>query len=503
MMSLRITSFCVGMCLLANEGHASAIARLPRQCFVVIDSQRPAEVQQQWRETGFGRAWLSDPMKTFREHVEGDDDSSALWGSFGFEEADMASPVREFCSALIDTGDKSPARVSLVDLEEPTEAEQLAVRIGRRFLEAGATRHVVESGDTSVIAFHKGENVTAMAVRDTTIVCSDHQATVRHILASWDETDDKLVSQAAFRTIAERCEISLATKRPQVVWYAHPLTVVEVRQRQQPRANGEQRARRYGLDQVAGIGGVVRLGGEGFDAWHKMFISVPEPEPGVPQMFRLLNKPANLPPVLPQRWASIFTASWDMPRALRNCGRLFDDYYAEGIDGTFQDVLDDMKSEDGLGIDLEEELKQFKAGCTFVCSLSADGKTNEWAWVAKAGNANRVRQVVNALFDGDPDVKRGTLPTGDEYWEIQGSGSDAGIVFSIVHGHLVIASSVRHLATLSPANDEKLPAKYSALKSALGEAALKTASAHGFIRVKRAFGPDWGSLGEGQDDERS
>ena len=42
----------------------------------------------------------------------------------------------------------------------------------------------------------------------------------------------------------------------------------------------------------------------------------------------------------------------DIPESLRHIGLVFDDAFAQGVKGTYEQVLEDLRAEDGLGIDL-------------------------------------------------------------------------------------------------------------------------------------------------------
>lgn len=107
--------------------------------------------------------------------------------------------------------------------------------------------------------------------------------------------------------------------------------------------------------------------------------------------------------------------STELPRAMRSFGPLFDDLFASGIYGTYDDVLIDTKDPAGLDTDLPSELfDKLGSRCVLVDDSSAP---DEDARVLVAleiapGEADVVADVVQRLMQDDPEVARVTLSKG-------------------------------------------------------------------------------------------
>ena len=109
----------------------------------------------------------------------------------------------------------------------------------------------------------------------------------------------------------------------------------------------------------------------------------------------------------------------DGPSAAKNVAVLFDETYAEGIEGTYFDLLEDIKSEDGMGLDLETELFA-KLGPTVIYI----GDETEKAWLAaiEVSDAKGVAEAVRLLLEDDPDVTRETVVGIDGlFWKMAGT----------------------------------------------------------------------------------
>jgi hypothetical protein len=168
------------------------------------------------------------------------------------------------------------------------------------------------------------------------------------------------------------------------------------------------------------------------------------------------------PAWIPGDVSSYMTVSIDLKNAFDHCAALFDDLYADGIEGTFEGFLEDLRAEDGPQVDLERDLVAYLGTrVTMLGQYAApDSEAGEEGnMVALAANdERRVSSAIERLFRDDPGATRIRLPGQPfDLWKV-GEDSDQlpeqeGPTFSssgvaVARGHLIIATDFRFIRQL-------------------------------------------------------
>jgi hypothetical protein len=260
------------------------------------------------------------------------------------------------------------------------------------------------------------------------LVVTDNLRTMQGILgrALGGQKGDSLADHKPFQSVMERCRKDYGKAAPQIRWFIHPLGYAEAARAATP--EGKRRKgksilevlRDQGIGSVQGVGGLVDFASEGYEMIHRTAIYAPPPYVRSMKMAVLPNRTDFAPqPWVPRDVATYATLYFDILNAFDNFGPLFNQLFAGGEPGAWQDCLDGLKAEDGPGIDLREELIKNLGQRVSVLTdyqLPITTSSERLLVAIEVSNTKAVAAAVEKLFKNDPTVKRRDLK-GQIIWE--------------------------------------------------------------------------------------
>ena len=206
---------------------------------------------------------------------------------------------------------------------------------------------------------------------------------------------------------------------------------------------GDARAKgmfhRHGLDAVTCLAGRLQQQKGSANGEMSVTILAKQPYRSTLGIFNPVENPAvSVPDWAFQLGRDGTVVQLDFVSATKNIAVLFDETFAEGIQGTYLDLLEDIKSEDGMGLDLGKELFA-KLGPTLI--YLGDEADQSWLVAIETSDAQGVADVVQLLLEDDPDVKRETLDgTNAPLWRMTGT-KDTPDWYLLVSGRFLFCGS--------------------------------------------------------------
>ena len=207
-----------------------------------------------------------------------------------------------------------------------------------------------------------------------------------------------LATQEAFAAIWDQVGWSEAEDGVTLFWYAQPW----LHEQKRPQAGGKAAphndnylfAQRHGLTGIRAIGGRARVPAGG-DEQVEAVAYAPRPLQKSLKIFEPLRGDASwrLPDWIAASTGNVVILHGNIPESLRHISLVFDDAFALGVKGTYDQVLEDLKAEDGLGIDLVKELYSFLGPRTYL------------VWGDRAGRDFRPFMIAFETTDAAKGVK--------------------------------------------------------------------------------------------------
>jgi hypothetical protein len=228
-----------------------------------------------------------------------------------------------------------------------------------------------------------------------------------------------------------------------VIWYTAPWLKEKLRSKQNEEAKPSKqftKAQRHGLTRIESLGGVVDYR-DGLPASTRTTIYAPRPWSSTLQMFSHLQprQDLRLPTWVPDDVDHVEVASLDLPQAFEHIDALFDDFFADGIAGTYRDVVEDLRL--GLQVDLKKDVYAHmgRQVCLLQTSTQATSKADPQGRVLYAFETKDPKTAavaVRRLMEGDGQHQK-VVVAGHKYpmWLV-GADEPGGedFVFMVAHG---------------------------------------------------------------------
>ena len=190
---------------------------------------------------------------------------------------------------------------------------------------------------------------------------------------------------------------------------------------------------RHGFSVIKGMGGCVSVGSAQYDSSYRLRVW----QEGEKEKGMLLLNWQNLTGYQPNDWvpldhvSSYATIAWDLPPILHNVAPLADELVADTTGRNTQPVaqfLETIRAEDGLDLDLEEELLAFIGPRIEYINLVAEevSKSAEQSVVAiEVSDERQVAELLELLLIDDSCVEIPLRPLPYSLWKL-GTGARAG-----------------------------------------------------------------------------
>jgi hypothetical protein len=298
-------------------------------------------------------------------------------------------------------------------------------------------------------------DVTALTYRGHLILASSNEAAKIVVRRLAIKPSASLETLPAVKAIRAKLSDPAPLEKVALFWYVDPWPAARTASR--PRAEGEQEetyyqtARRHGLTGIRGFGGwlVVRADGS-----VQAETSLYAPGPFTSSLRMLDLKPTNslaMPDWVPNDVEHVAVLHANVPEALNHMGLVFDDVFAEGIEGTYEDVLVDLKDPDGLNVDLRRQLFP-KLGPRVVLihdrASPRDPDAFESSLVAfETRQEPAVSKIVDLLMEGDEEARQ--VSVGDaRVWQVNAEGDVPDSAMTVTRGWAIYSNDaglVRHV----------------------------------------------------------
>ncbi|MDZ4657547.1 MAG: hypothetical protein SH868_08190 [Bythopirellula sp.] len=414
--------FCVSLlcAVTASWGlSAAALSRelalaslVPDNAIACLTTPDLAQLDSQWTATGFYRLWQDDALRNFQTSFHqasrlSPDVEQSLLGVSRQQLLEVASG--EVCLALIPVGERDTGFLLLVDVSRhKAEAAQIEAELRlRSSTTAGMVRNCfLEEG---VLGITNRKELAGEALERLK-----------------NPSDESLLASSAYQIVAEQSHAAAGSAPVQLNWFIDPWAFQKLLTRASPASasNSWNQLAAAGFQVIRAAGGMMRFATTEHDMEHHWFIYAPgEREKAA----RLLDfKPLDaweLPAWIPANVDSVVEVHWNLAGALTGYGSLFDAAYAEGIEGTFEAVLDDIYQEpDGPQVDIPA-LTKLQTGPVLCLSKTSADRGTAIVYAVKVNDEPQIANALQRMFETDEGVHRKSIGKFD-IWVFAGTSAD-------------------------------------------------------------------------------
>ena len=471
-MRFYVSLFCAtmaywGLSPAALSREPALAALVPANAIVCLTTPDLAQLDSHWAATGFCRLWQDDALRDFRisfhraTRLTPDADQSLLGVSW---QQLLERASGEACWALVPISESDAGFLLLVDVSQ----------------------HMAEA--TQTVAELRGQSSTADG-RDRQYFLEAGVLGIsnRHELAGkaleWlkNPPQENLLASAAYRTVAEQCQVATGKPPAQLNWYIQPWAFQALVARAGFQGVGKtwNQLAAEGFQVIQAAGGVINLATAEHDLEHRWLVFAPGERKNAARLLDF-SPLADfvLPTWVPADIDAVLDVHWKLAGALTGYGSHFDATYAEGIKGTFEAVLADIHQEpDGPQVDIRS-LVNLQAGPVLSLTKTlSDGKTAV-VYAVKVSDEPQMARSLQRMFETDEGVHRKTVGK-YEMWEFAGSSATdtdevalgpnlAECALCVAEDYFFVATSATDLESLlsdppsAKLNDEK---SYQALQT--------------------------------------
>lgn len=338
---LALASLCVVLwnTAPAQAERPTAPYLLPEDTLVYLRVGSVPELVEGFQDTSLGKITndpqvkplLSDLYKSAVEAFERIEDRVGI----PLDEL-LAIPQGELSIAVVAPEEGRPEVIALIEVgDRLPAAEVLIERAEEALTKQGGERSTEKVGETELVIYQfPGERQRRLVrfERDGVILLTSSQDLAKQLVAVWDgkaEDFRTLADNRRFTTIMKR-SVGFQDERPQVTFYADPLTLIKRLTRGNFSAQaGLSIATGLGLDGVKGIGGSMVLGAEEFDVIMHAHLLLQTPRDGVLKMIAFESGDITPEPWVPKDAASYSTLNWNIDKTYGELVRLYDMFRGE------------------------------------------------------------------------------------------------------------------------------------------------------------------------------
>jgi hypothetical protein len=394
-------------------------------------------------------AWSQARLESHGKDAEGVAKNGDFWTACGLApEALAETPVSCLLRAETRQAEGHAARLIAAEAETADQAADLLKRARQRLSDAGGAAATARLGKMEGVKHtwqaEDGRESTAVhLLHGNLLICASDVALAEELATRLD--DPSRTGPPALGEIMRALPERGAEDRLQITWYGNPwIELNAAAARSAEDRSLVATAKRHGLDAVLAVGGVVSVRTSG-DVFSHLIVRTEKPHRGSLRILQLGPlEQWELPQWLPQEYSELAVLHGDVPAGLRYVGAVFDGLYADGTEGTYEDILADLKDEYGLGVDLEKELyPHLGPRVVWLLGKSRDETPGPVLLALQTGSPEKVAATLRLLMEGDPDVQEKSV-AGCEYplWQITGGGGvpDSGVI--VARGYILCCEDV-------------------------------------------------------------
>jgi len=418
-----------------EAGTADRLLPDTTRAFIVVENA--VELEVAWKTTAWGQLADSAAMQPFVAEADRYFQEFVLPG---FEEntGTTIDELREVATgemsgALVDPGDGPAVTMIIVDVRgKESEANALLATVADRFTQRGATADAVQRDSVEIRTWvwksdADVDRVATWLLKDGTLLFSTSQSESEAALKRWNKPESSLSSVPSYQKAMASCQVEQVTT-PTLRWFVDPVGLVRLVHKpgpfDEPEDHPAEFAKRHGLDAVRAIGGTVTGASAPYDLMIRVAIHAPRPHRGAMAIFDFPdNKSSTLADWVPHDVNMATSLHFNLTTAFDHIGGLFDDLYADGIKGTFNDIMNDLKADDGPRVDVRKDVIQNLGSRITILNESVQpvAGQNEHSLVAVSvdNDEDGVAQAVKRMLRDDPGVKRYRVPGfANDLWTI-------------------------------------------------------------------------------------
>jgi hypothetical protein len=475
-MSVSLVVVAVGTSAAMSQRPASEHL-LPETTKAFVTTRNCPELVKRWEQTQFGQLVNDPQLRPFLDELRSAPGAPWLYinQTMGVSFEDLRTVTTgELSVALVRLDNDRCGTVVLADVrgEDLHAVDALIAKIHDRLQQKGAQLAQLEVAGVSATMFElktaNGEVTrTVYFIKEGLFAVADDAELAEGVLKRWSgDRSESLSAVPAFRQIMDRCAFQAAGLVPDLRWFVEPVGLIRLGYEPDPDREGrddpERFAAKHGFDAVEGIGGFVNFKVDGFDVLHRTLVNLHKPYESSMQMFEFLPGARSDPlPWISSNVSSYTVLNLDIVKAFDHCADLFDDLIGEGVEGTFDAIIDDLKAPDGPQVDMRSDLIEHLGThvISMGCYIAPVSETSEGTILAiEASDERKVANAVKYLLRDDPAVHRMRVEGfSHDLWKVGEDLSpmeaDGGPLFSslglmVAHGHLLIATDIQFLRGL-------------------------------------------------------
>lgn len=426
------------VCLQPHAAEAGTAERLlpnTTRAFIVVDNA--AELEAAWRTIPWGQLADSKAMQPFVEEADHYFQEFVLPGfekTTGTTIDDLREVATgEMSGALVDPGDGPAVTMIVIDVRgKESEAQTLLTEVADRFAQRSATAGSVQRDSVEIKTWAwksdtDVDRVSTWLLKDGILLFSTSLSESEGALKRWNQPETSLSSLPSYQKSMASCQAGTGTS-PTLRWFVDPVGLVRLVHKpgpfDEPEDHPAEFAKRHGLDAVRAIAGTVTGAIDPFDLLVRVGIHAPKPHRGTMAIFDFPDgKDVTVADWVPDDVNMLTSLHFNLTTAFDNLGGLFDDLYADGIEGTFNDIMNDLKADDGPRVDVRKDvIANLGSRITILNeSIQPIAGKNEHSLVSVDidNDAEGVAQAVKRMLRDDPGVKRYRVPGfSNDLWTI-------------------------------------------------------------------------------------
>ncbi len=298
----------------------------------------------------------------------------------------------------------------------------------------------------------KGEdgtgNISVHLIHEGRMLLADSAAAANAIITHLDASDRSgLAQQRGFAEVWKQFSPQLVGDSLAIAWYADPWLKVRSRQHEAEKREASRQeylfAERHGMTGIVGLGGSVVFGESGAETVQALAYA-PKALASSLQMATHLTgtNDLTLPVWISEAVAEVVVLHGNVDKALEHSGLLFDDGFADGLEGTYDEVLLDLK--DLLDLDIKKELYPLLGPRLYLLHGAVENR--QWQPLLAAfevQNAERASQILRILIADDPEATEVVLAEeSDRVWHVPGKHGGRDFVLGMLKGVAVYANDL-------------------------------------------------------------
>ena len=352
---------------------------------------------------------------------------------FGLTPDELAAHVTgAVMRAEVHNHDGRPSELFIALIDDPSE---LLAAAGRRLAKRSAKvrEGAFQPAQSRVYSWTDSHGIDRVAVHvwyQGHLILTDDERTARQVISLMvSQLPSGLATQEAFAVIWDQAGWLEAEDGVTLFWYAQPW-LHEQTSPQPPEGKTAPHddkylyAQRHGLTGIRAIGGRARVP-VGGDEQVEAVAYAPQPLQNSLKIFEPLRGDASwrLPDWLAATTGNVVILHGNIAESLRHISLVFDDSFALGVTGTYEQVLGDLKAEDGLGIDLAKDLYSFLGPHAYLVWGDHAGRDFQPFMIAfETTDAEKVSTTFDALMRDDPEAQPIRLENAAEsLWHVAGA----------------------------------------------------------------------------------